>query len=571
MKRAVYILIGLMLILCNNLYSRHSGGENNPDQGASLNVLATPDLYNLAMKWASEYKRLFPEVNIKIINVATKEKAGDLIKEGIIGFVSNEFYAELNNESLWKVVIGRDVIVPVINAKNPFLEEIDLHGISPDVLSSFLKNNGSRNWGDLLKNGKNVRADYFCIGDATTIKSLAGFLKTEESKIGGKDPGNVSEVISAIQKDPYAIGFCKLINVLDFENQRMVENIRLLPIDRNSNGAIDSNEKIYDDINSFSRGVWIGKYPKALFSNIYTVAKGEPENISEVAFLKWVLSDGQKYLSGNGYSDLLVSERQSTSDKLDNAKVYTGASADETYLLKSLLFIIATVILISLIVTSLARQRKRKKASVRISGSPVHPVLDESSLMIPKGIYYDKTHTWAYLEANGNVKIGIDDFLQHITGKITRIKMKSPGKKVKKGEQILSIIQNGKQLNLYAPISGTIIEQNMVLDTNSSSLNSSPYNDGWIYRIEPLNWSRESQLLFMADKQKEFIKKEFSRLKDFLMTALASDEKKYAQVLLQDGGEISDAVLSDMGPEIWEDFQTNFIDPSRQVWFYEMF
>ena len=110
----------------------------------------------------------------------------------------------------------------------------------------------------------------------------------------------------------------------------------------------------------------------------------------------------------------------------------------------------------------------------------------------------------------------------------------------------------------------------MALEINSSALNSSPYKDGWIYRIEPSNWTRESQLLFMADKQREFIKKEFSRLKDFLMTALSTDVK-YAQVILQDGGEISDGVLSEMGPEVWEDFQTNFIDPSRQVWFYEIF
>jgi len=350
----------------------------------------------------------------------------------------------------------------------------------------------------------------------------------------------------------------------------MVENIRLLPIDRNGNGVIDSNEKIYNDINTFSRGVWLGKYPKALFSNIYTVASGQPESESEVAFIKWVLSDGQMYLSGNGYSDLLVTERQSAADRLNNARGLAGDSANETYLFETLLFIIATVILIGLIVSSVTRQLKRKKAVVKITGSPSHHILDENSLIIPKGIYFDKTHTWAFLEANGIVKVGIDDFLQHITGKITRINMKSPGRKVKKGEQILSIIQNGKQLNLYAPVSGTIVEQNMALDTNSSSLNSSPYNDGWIYRIEPSNWSRESQLLFMAEKQSEFIKQEFYRLKDFLMNALRADPK-YAEVLLQDGGEISDGVLSEMGPEIWEDFQTNFIDPSRQVWFYEIF
>ena len=241
----------------------------------------------------------------------------------------------------------------------------------------------------------------------------------------------------------------------------------------------------------------------------------QPENASEVAFIKWVLTDGQKYLSVNGYSDLLVSERQSAADKLYNARLYAGASSGEKNLLKSLMFIIATVILIGLITNSVARQRKRKKAAVKLSGSAVHPVLDENSLTIPKGIYFDKTHTWAFLEANGMVKIGIDDFLQHITGKITRIKMKSPGKKVKKGEQILSIIQNGKQLNLYSPVSGTIVEQNEALDTNSSSLNYSPYNDGWVYRIEPSNWIRESQLLFMADKQTGIYKKGIFKAEGF--------------------------------------------------------
>ena len=50
-------------------------------------------------------------------------------------------------------------------------------------------------------------------------------------------------------------------------------------------------------------------------------------------------------------------------------------------------------------------------------------------------------------------------FFSILTGPITRIKMKNAGEKVKKGEHILSIIQNGKQLNLYAPVSGTIIRE----------------------------------------------------------------------------------------------------------------
>ena len=52
MKRAVYLLIILLLALCNSLYSRHSNSGNDLSQGDSLEAVATPDLYNLAVKWA---------------------------------------------------------------------------------------------------------------------------------------------------------------------------------------------------------------------------------------------------------------------------------------------------------------------------------------------------------------------------------------------------------------------------------------------------------------------------------------------------------------------------------------
>jgi len=199
------------------------------------------------------------------------------------------------------------------------------------------------------------------------------------------------------------------------------------------------------------------------------------------------------------------------------------------------------------------------------------PVLNENSLVVPGGIYFDKTHTWAFMEQTGIVKVGIDDFMQHITGTITRLKMKNEGEKVKKGDQILSIIRNGKQLNIYAPVSGVIKERNIALDSDAALVNKSPYDEGWIYRIEPTNWLRENQLLFMADKQRLFLKSEFSRLKDFLSETLKTDDKKYALLILQDGGELCDNTLSDLGPEVWDDFQTKFIDPSRQIWFYEIF
>jgi glycine cleavage system H lipoate-binding protein len=188
-------------------------------------------------------------------------------------------------------------------------------------------------------------------------------------------------------------------------------------------------------------------------------------------------------------------------------------------------------------------------------------ILNEDSVDSSPGLYYDKTHTWAFLDNDGLVKVGIDDFLQHITGPLSRVKMKMPGERIRKGKQAVSIIQDGKQLDICAPVSGIIKEQNKILSTNTSIINSSPYTDGWIYKIEPTNWLKEVQFLIMEKTYKEWLKAEIQRLKEFLTDALRPGNFEYAHVL-QDGGEITDRILEDLGPEAWEDFQTNFIDVS---------
>ena len=81
--------------------------------------------------------------------------------------------------------------------------------------------------------------------------------------------------------------------------------------------------------------------------------------------------------------------------------------------------------------------------------------------------------------------------------------------------------------------------------------------------IEPTNWLLEIQFLFMAEKYKIWLKDEFSRLKDFIVASINASTPGFAYVAIQDGGSLRDNILADLGPEIWEDFQTQFIDTSR--------
>ena len=110
-------------------------------------------------------------------------------------------------------------------------------------------------------------------------------------------------------------------------------------------------------------------------------------------------------------------------------------------------------------------------------------------------------------------------------------------------------------------MSGTIREQNKDLNKNPSLVNTSPYSDGWVYIIEPTNWLKESQFLIMWEKYKGWLTSEITRLKDFLAVSIKPDVE-YAHTL-QDGGEVKDGILEDLGPEVWEDFQTNFLNVSR--------
>ena len=66
-------------MICNSLYSSNSYDIKKADEGGTFTVLATPDLYTLSAKWADEYNKLNPGMNVKVINVATQEKAGILI------------------------------------------------------------------------------------------------------------------------------------------------------------------------------------------------------------------------------------------------------------------------------------------------------------------------------------------------------------------------------------------------------------------------------------------------------------------------------------------------------------
>ncbi|TFH22405.1 MAG: hypothetical protein E4H10_13820 [Bacteroidia bacterium] len=559
------LFAGLTLfLLCSFLSCSRDTGTDQLSEN-SFTILSTPELNKLATTWAASYSKLHPEVKIGVSDLPVNSMAESLGKSNTLGFISGEYSAAIAGNSLWKEVIGRDVIVPVYNSGNPFINEISRHGISFENLVLLLNNPGTVTWGTILETEQNIPVNLYVLDDPSIQPAIGSLLNVNQANINSTKVEFGLDFISAVQEDPYAIGLCKMPDLVDSRDQKMHSQIAILPIDNNGNGQIDYKENIYGDMDAFSRGVWIGKYPRALTRNIYSVSSSQPANKSEVAFIKWILTDGQVFLDNHRFANLQANERMAKVKLIDVYDINTAGTVNQAIqrdpLFHNIFFLSLLVLITILLFLTIAgilvqvtgTRNVIEKMAVQRS------VFNEGLVESLPGLYFDVSHTWAFMETDGMVRIGIDDFLQHITGPLTRVKMKQPGEKIRKGKKVLSIIQDGKQLDISSPISGIIMEKNKVLSTNTSVINSSPYSEGWIYRIEPTNWIKEIRFLFMENKYSEWLKNEFSRLKEFLNNSVRSESLEYSYVL-QDVGELEDGILEDLGPEIWEEFQANFMD-----------
>ena len=185
--------------------------------------------------------------------------------------------------------------------------------------------------------------------------------------------------------------------------------------------------------------------------------------------------------------------------------------------------------------------------------------LSANVLRIPQGVFHSQNHTWAFMERNGEAKVGLDDLLLHITGEVKVRSLKNFGENVNKGDLLLEIDQNGKMLKVFSPISGKIMNTNDSVGKNPEILNEDPYGNGWIYKIKPVNWKIETNDYLLAEETIEWSKKELERFKDFLAESVKKYSPDQSTIILQDGGELRDNTLSELPEEVWKDFQEDFL------------
>lgn len=124
-------------------------------------------------------------------------------------------------------------------------------------------------------------------------------------------------------------------------------------------------------------------------------------------------------------------------------------------------------------------------------------------MSIPSELYYTKSHQWIRNEGS-DLRIGITEFGQDDLGKIAFVELPEIGATIEAGEPFGNLESEKSVSELYAPVSGTVVEVNPSLESNPELINESPYQQAWLIVIEA---SDEDELdsLLSAEEYKEHI------------------------------------------------------------------
>ena len=113
----------------------------------------------------------------------------------------------------------------------------------------------------------------------------------------------------------------------------------------------------------------------------------------------------------------------------------------------------------------------------------------------PGELKYAQTHEWARLEEDNTVTVGITAHAQDALGDVVFVELPEPGRSFAAGQEA-GVVESVKAASdIYAPVSGEVLEVNELLVENPQLINEDPYGEGWMFRLQAMEVTELDQLL----------------------------------------------------------------------------
>ncbi len=263
-------------------------------------------LYPMMQVWAEKYRE---ETGIKIEvygGGAGKGMADALNGMVDIGMVSRDIYLEEIERGAFWVSVAKDCVVATINSNNPVVNDVLQKGIKREIFVDIFITRNITLWGEVV--GKSdvtdsihvyTRADQ-CGAAKTWAKYLGNYTQDDLSNAADSavesDPG-IAEIVRG---DFQGIGYNNLNFAYDARTGKPVKGIVVVPIDLDEDGILEDNERFYETRGELIDAVKNEIYPSPPARELYLVTKGNFTGRAK-EFMRWILTEGQKYVPGSGY------------------------------------------------------------------------------------------------------------------------------------------------------------------------------------------------------------------------------------------------------------------------------
>jgi len=314
MNSIVLVAVAAATLVSCGGSSSNNKVENDGKLKGELSLSGAFALYPLAVVWAEEFQKLNPDVKIDVSAGGAGKGMTDVLA-GVVdfGMVSREVYPQEQEKGAVGFPSAKDAVVPTINANNPILDKILAHGITKEIAHKIWIDGNVKTWGDVLGTNDQTPIHIYTRSDACgAAETFANWFGAKQEDLGGTavfgDPG----LAAAIQKDIYGIGFNNIGYAYDNDSHKLNADLQIFPVDVDGNGSISDDERFYDLKDNVTKAIAEGKYPSPPARDLYLVTKGVPTDPVVIAFLKYVLTDGQKQNEPVGYIEI-------TKEKIDKA------------------------------------------------------------------------------------------------------------------------------------------------------------------------------------------------------------------------------------------------------------
>lgn len=293
----------ITMVMVSLIYSGSPSAPQEKELIGNVTISGAWALYPMVLKWAEEFQKIHPKVRIDIQAGGAGKGVADVLA-GVVdfGMVSRGIQSAEVEKGAFAVAVCKDAVLPTVSEKNPLLAQILRTGVKKQGFIDVWINESAKTWGEVLGTGDQTQIRLYTRSDACgAAETWAQFLGKKQEDLKGVgvygDPG----LAEAVRRDSLGLGYNNVNFAYDPKTKKPVQGIVILPIDLDGNGRIDDRESFYQTRDDITAAIARNAYPSPPARDLYLVTKGRPEKAASVAFLKWILSEGQQYVAETGY------------------------------------------------------------------------------------------------------------------------------------------------------------------------------------------------------------------------------------------------------------------------------